>query len=178
MSPLDVFFLWHLCFFAKSAMSHLYRLCLYTENIIFSRVFMIKIIFFHFPPKEKSIIFSGKKKYHLYRYYKKDHVQAPIFWKDHLFRTSEENYFQVFFWERSSFLLCLKNKIIFSGKRNIFFPDNTRKIIFQYNFFAKTIFWKHLEKENMVFCAAFIQHNLVLFFSEANKTNFNNHQKL
>ena len=41
----------------------------------------------------------------------------------------------------------------FSGKRNIIFHDNTRKIIFQRNFFGKTIFSEHLEKENIVFRA-------------------------
>ena len=61
------------------------------------------------------------------------------------------SYFHVIFWERSSFIFCLKNKIIFSGKRNIIFPDDTRKIIFQCNFFGKTIFSEYLEKENMVF---------------------------
>ena len=66
------------------------------------------------------------------------------------------SYFQIFFWERSSFILCLKNKIIFSGKRNIIFPDNTRKVIFQCDFFGNTIFSKHLEKENMVFRAVLI----------------------
>ena len=103
------------------------------------------------------MIVSGKRKYHLLRYYKKDHVQARIFWKDYLFRTFEENIiFPGIFWERSSFLLCLKNKIIFLGKRNIIFPDNTRKIIFQCNFFGKTIFSKHSEKENMVFPPVFV----------------------
>ena len=43
--------------------------------------------------------------------------------------------------------------MIFSGKRNIIFPDNTTKIIFQRDFFEKTIFSEHLEKENMVFRA-------------------------
>ena len=43
--------------------------------------------------------------------------------------------------------------IIFSGKRNIIFPDNTRKIIFQRYFFGKTIFSGRPEKENMVFRA-------------------------
>ena len=33
------------------------------------------------------------------------------------------------------------------------FPDNTRKIIFQRNFFGKTIFSGRLETENMVFHA-------------------------
>ena len=42
---------------------------------------------------------------------------------------------------------------MFSGKRNIIFPHNTKKIIFQYNFFGKAIFSEHLEKENMVFRA-------------------------
>ena len=46
------------------------------------------------------------------------------------------SYFHVFFWEIWSFILQLKNKIIFMGKRNIF-PDNTRKFIFQCN-----VFWK------------------------------------
>ena len=59
------------------------------------------------------------------------------------------SYFRVFFWERSSFIFRLRCKIIFSGKRNIIFPDNTRKI----NFFGKTIFSGRLEKENMVFPA-------------------------
>ena len=52
-----------------------------------------------------NIIFSGKNKYHLSSYYKKDHVQMQISWKDHLSRTLEEN-------------------IIFAGifLRNIIFP--------------------------------------------------------
>ena len=57
-----------------------------------------------------------------------------------------------FFREILSFIFRLKNKIIFSGKRNIVFPDNTRKILFQCDFFGKTIFSGRLEKENMVFC--------------------------
>ena len=42
---------------------------------------------------------------------------------------------------------------MFSGKRNIIFPDNARKIIFQRNFFGKTIFSGCLGKENVVFRA-------------------------
>ena len=62
------------------------RIC---RKYYISKRFLIKIIFFHFPPKEK-IYFLEKKK-HLSRYYKKDHVQARIFWKNYLFRTFEEN---------------------------------------------------------------------------------------
>ena len=39
--------------------------------------------------------------------------------------------------------------MIFLGKKKKIFPDNTRKIIFQLNFFGKTVFSEHLEKENM-----------------------------
>ena len=42
-------------------------------------------------------------------------------------------------------------KTIFLGKRNIIFPDNTRKIKFQHGVFGKVIFSGHLKKENMVF---------------------------
>ena len=56
---------------------------------------------------------------------------------------------------RADFFLSLKNKVIFSGKRNFTFPDNTRKTIFHCNVFGKTIFSKDLEKENMVFCAVY-----------------------
>ena len=50
---------------------------------------------------------------------------STIFWEDYLFRTFAENiifpffFFFFFFWERSSFTFCLKNKIIFLGKRSI-----------------------------------------------------------
>ena len=78
----------------------------------------------------------------------RDFLEKNIF-SEHVKKTS---YFHAFFKERSSFIFCLKNKIIFWGKRNITFPDNMRKIIFLCNFLGKTIFSEHLEKENMVFC--------------------------
>ena len=68
------------------------------------------------------------------------------------------SYFYVFFWERSSFIFRLKSKIIFPGKRNIIFPDGTRKIIFQCIFFGKTIFSEHLKIENMVFRAVLYEY--------------------
>ena len=45
---------------------------------------------------------------------------------------------------------------MFSGNRNIIFPDNTRKVIFQRKVFWKTMFSGRLEKENMVFRAVLI----------------------
>ena len=58
------------------------------------------------------------------------------------------SYFRVFL--KKDFHLTCK---IISGKRNIIFPDNTKKIIFQHNSFGKTIFSGRPEKENMVFRA-------------------------
>ena len=48
-----------------------------------------------------------------------------------------------------------------SGKRKIISPDNTRKIIFQCDFFGKTIFPEHLEKENMVFRRVYRNQSIV-----------------
>ena len=54
------------------------------------------------------------------------------------------SYFHVFFWERLSFIFRLKNKIIFLGKRNFIFHDDTRKIKFQCYFFGKIVFGKRI----------------------------------
>ena len=68
------------------------------------------------------------------------------FWKVHLFRKFEENIiFPCIFFRKIIFVFCLRYKIIFLGKRNILFPDNTRKIIFQSNFLERLSFqnvWK------------------------------------
>ena len=76
------------------------------------------------------------------------------FWKDHLFRTFEENIiFPCIFLRKINFHFPSGGNIIFSGKRNIIFPNNTRKIKLHRDFFGKTIFSGRLEKENMVFRA-------------------------
>ena len=107
-----------------------------------------------------SFIFRDKKKYHIFEenkchlswWCKENHILVRFVWKDHLFKTFEENIiFACIFWERSSSIFRLKNNIILSEKWNIIFPDDTRKIIFQCVFFRKTIFSENLEKENIVF---------------------------
>ena len=61
------------------------------------------------------------------------------------------SYYHVFF-ERDLLSFSVRRKyIIFSRKRNAIFPDDRRKIIFQCDFFGKTIFSEHLKKENMLF---------------------------
>ena len=64
--------------------------------------------------------------------------QRNPFWKDHLFRTFEENItLPCIFLRKASFIFCLTGKIIFSGRKNIIFPDNKRKIVFQDRIFSK-----------------------------------------
>ena len=161
-------------------------------------IFFLRMIIFYFLSKET--IYFLVKKYHLSRYYKKDHIPVRFFWTDHLFQAFEENIifpniifldnktrktifqydfflerssfqniwrknhiFMYFVWERS-FIFRLKNKMIVSGKINIIFPDNPGKIIFQRNYFGKTISSEHLEKRKYVFCEVikcwlFFAHN-------------------
>ena len=136
----------------------------YIQKILYFHALLIKIIFFHFLPKEK-ISYLLEKINTIFPEITKKIVFSREFPGKIIFLENLKKilYFQVFFWERSSFLLCLKNKIIFLGKRNIIFPDNTRKIIFQCDFFGKTIFAKHLKKGNIVFCAVYnflLSHSL------------------
>ena len=127
--------------------------------------FLIKTIFFHFRPKEKKI-FSGRKKYHLSRYYKKDHVQVRFFWKDHLFRTFEKSIiFPGIFWEKSSFLSCLKNKIIFLGKRNILFPLIIQERSCSSEIFLERPSFQNIWKKKICF---FVQCDTNLFSSHKN----------
>ena len=109
-------------------------------------MYFLRKIIFHFPSKEKISYFS-KKKNHLSRCTRKIVFQRDFFWKDHLFRTFEENtIFPCILSERSPFIFCLKNKMIFLGK----------KIVFQRSFFGKMIFSENLKKENVVFSAVFL----------------------
>ena len=117
----------------------------YTEDIIFPFIFWERPSF-HFPPRKRNAIFPDDTRKIIFQC---DFFGKTIF-SEHLKKIS---YFHVVFWERSSFIFRLKNKIIFSGKRNIIFPDDTRNIIFQWGCFGKTIFSEHLEKENMAFRA-------------------------
>ena len=72
------------------------------------------------------------------------------------------SYFQVFF-EKYHLSFSVRKKNIFSGKRNAIFPHDIRKIIFQCNFFGKTIFSKHLKN---------ISYFHVFFFFEKNHLSF------
>ena len=74
---------------------------------------------------EKNTLFADKTK----------KIKRPYgaFWNNYLFWGPEENLiFLCIFKKRLSFILCLRCNIIFLGKGNIIFPDNTRKIMFQH----------------------------------------------
>ena len=93
VSPLSVFFRDKVIFVFSAEWWYRTRniyIYIYRKYHI-SMYFSIKITF-HFPSKYK-LIFSGKRKYHLFRYYKKYLVQVRVFWKDHLLRRIEENIF-------------------------------------------------------------------------------------
>ena len=116
-------------------------------------MYFLRRIIFHFPSKEKISFFRGTKP--SFQIIQEISYSRQIFLKRPSFQNIWRKYHisMYFFRERSSFIFCLKNKIIFSGKRNIIFPDNTRKIIFQCSSFGKTIFSGHLENKNMAFRA-------------------------
>ena len=120
-------------------------------------MYFLKKIGSHFPPKEKISCFPGKKIPSFQIIQERSCPSTTPFEKtsfsEHLKKMS---YFRLFFWERSSFIPRLRGKITFSGKRNIIFPDSTRKIIFQHNFFGKTIFSGRLENADMVFRAVIV----------------------
>ena len=91
MSPLDVFFRDKgiFVFFAREGEGQ-YHACnayAYIQKISHFHALFYKDHLLSFSAQRKNIIFSGKKKYHLSRYYKKDRVQVQISWKDHLFKT-------------------------------------------------------------------------------------------
>ena len=125
-------------FFIRWAMHHV------------SMYFLLGKAVFRFLPRAKRSCFREKNTIFPDNARK---IMCRHLWKDHIFRRPEENIiFPRIFKERSSFIFHLTCKII-SGKRNIIFPDNTKKIIFQHNLFGKTIFSGRPEKENMVFRA-------------------------
>ena len=100
----------------------------------------------YFLRKGKNM-FSGKKIPSLQMIQERSCVGGALRGKTIFSEGSKKiSYLHVFFWERSSFIFRLRYKIIFSGKRNIIFPNNARKIIFQHNFFRKTIFSGRLQK--------------------------------
>ena len=105
-----------------------------------------------FSVQRKNTMFSGKKNTTFPGSTRKIMSRRDPFWKDHLFRTFEENIvFLCIYLRKIIFHFLPGGKIIFSGKRNIILPDNTRKIKFQRNFFWKGHLFRTSGKRNYGF---------------------------
>ena len=113
------------------------------QKTSYLHVFCVKD-YLSFSLRRKNIIFSGKRNA-IFPDDRRKIIFQCNFFRRTIFSEDLKNisYVHVFFWERSPFTFRLE-KNIFSGKRNIIFPDDTRKIIFQYNFFRIIIFKEHL----------------------------------
>ena len=65
-----------------------------------------------------------------------------------------------FFFDKDHLSFSLhRENFIFSRKRNVFFPDGTRKIIFQEDFFGKDHLFRTFE-ENIIFPCIFLRKNV------------------
>ena len=114
-------------------------------------IYFLRKIVFHFPPnkkyhvlQEKIAIFPDTRKI-IFRY---NFFEKTIF-SEH---PNKISYFHVFFenfFDHLSFFV--QGVRSYFREKNIIFPENTRKIIFQRNFFGKTIFSRCLKKGNMIF---------------------------
>ena len=133
-------------FFGRETWHHVRNTFTCTQKILCLHVFLEK----GRPSlslKGKKIMFSGKKIPSFQIIQEISCPSAVLFEKtifsEHLKKIS---FFCVFFLRKIIFHFPSRGKIIFSGKGNIIFPDNTRKIIFQRDIFGKTIFSGRLEK--------------------------------
>ena len=116
-------------------------------SIVFNTIDGVSFIF----RDKKNHVFE-KNKCHLSWWCKENHILVRFVWKDHLFKTFEENIiFACIFWERSSSIFRLKNNIILPEKWNIIFPDDTRKIIFQCVFLERPSFQRTWKKKTWSF---------------------------
>ena len=128
--------------------------------MIFPYIFLRKITF-HFPPKEKISCFWGKDTIF------PDNTRKIIFQGNFFKKTifSEHLkiilYFHVFF-EKDHLSFSVQGlRSFFREKKKIIFPDNTRKIIFQPDFFWKAHLFRSSRKRKYGFPC-----------SEANLSNF------
>ena len=139
-------------FFDRGTWRHVCNTHTCTQKISYFHVFLEKS---HLSlSAQRKNMFSGKK-LPSFQIIQERSCDSKALFEKTIFSESLKkiSYFCVFLWERSSFICRLRCKIIFSGKRNIIFLRNVRKIIFHHNLFGKTIFSGRLEKENVVFCA-------------------------
>ena len=112
----------YLCFFWQKF--NIIFVNLYIERKYHISMYVLRKVIFHFPSKEKMSYLREKRNNIFPDITKK--IIFPLFWNG-IFHTPY-------------FFFRLKNKIIFSGKINIIFPDNPRKIILQCDFLERSSF--------------------------------------
>ena len=128
-------------FWERGTTSCLWHLYVHKDNIIFPCISSERSSF-NFRPKKKDHLLAKK----IPSFIQERSYFSAFFWKDYLFRISEQNMiFPFIFWEISSFIFCQRRKIISSGKINIIFASNTRKITFHRHLFAKINFLERLK---------------------------------
>ena len=152
----DGFFSWqgHLSFFFPGGQRHGSNAYAYIQKTPYFQRFFWEI--------SSPFFFCLNKKYH---YFWKEEIPSfqilqkrmlcrGIFLEIPSFQNIWKKYLiSRYFLKRFFLSFVSKDKIKFSGKSNIIFLDNTRKIISQCNFFGKIIFSKHLEKKYGFSCS-------------------------
>ena len=144
------------------------------ENIIFPCISWERSFLPRFPSREKIPCFE--EKIPPFQIVQERSSPCTVLLEKSIFseHLNKISYFRLFFFFFFFFFFLRKvifhfpsgGKTKFSGKRNIIFPNNTRKIKFQRDFFGKTIFSGRPEKENMVFRAVWIdRHFYILQFN-------------
>ena len=109
-------------------------------------------------------IVSGKD--YLWFFWQKVNIIFVTFM--HIYRT---NQISMYFLRETIFHFPTKEKIsYFREKRNTIFPDITKKIIFQCDFFGKTIFSEHLKKTS--YSHVFLWKRSSFFLRLKNKITF------
>ena len=109
--------------------------------------------------------------------------ESPAFWGAHtstdlVLRKGNMQWYKKTW--TNQFEVRRKNDIIFSGERNIIFPDNRRNTIFQCEFFGKTFFSEHFQK-TLYFHVIFLRKIIFQFSSKEKDHIFGKkkcHQKI
>ena len=122
-----------------------------TQKIPCLRVFLEKN-HLSFSVQRKNIVFPQKQT-PSFQIIQESSCSGVVFWKRSSFQNTWRKYyiFMCFFEKVHLSFSVQEVRSYFRKNRNIIFTDNTKNIIFQREFFGKTIFSGRPEKENMVF---------------------------
>ena len=152
----DGFFSWqgHLSFFLPGGQRHSSNAYAYIQKTPYFQRFFWEISSPFFFRLNKKYHYFWKEEIPSFQILQKRMLCRGIFLEIPSFQNIWKKYLISRYFSKRLFLSFVsKDKIKFSGKSNIIFLDNTRKIISQCNFFGKIIFSKHLEKKYGFLCS-------------------------